>query len=56
MSDLYKLVNLYDKKDNSWVGQFMDTDTAKAWIKKTKRPQEDFEISKRRPRPDREPS
>lgn len=52
MSELYSLVNVY--KGETWIGQFMDVDTAKAWIKKSGDKVDDFEISKRRPRPDRE--
>lgn len=52
MSELYSLVNVYDKT-KKWIGQFMDVDTAKAWIKKSGGKVDDYEISKRRPRPDR---
>ena len=55
MSTLYELINVYDK-DKNWVGQFMDIDTAKAWIKRSGKKLDDFELSKRRPRPDREES
>lgn len=55
MSQLYSLVNLYDKQTNKWIGQFMDNDTAKLWIKKSGRKLDEFEISQRRPRPDRRP-
>lgn len=45
---LYKLVNVYDKS-KAWIGQFIDEDTAKAWLKKTGRDESEHEISRRRP-------
>jgi hypothetical protein len=32
MSDLYDLVNVFDEA-GTWMGQFIDEDTAKDWIK-----------------------
>jgi hypothetical protein len=47
MSTLYDLVNVFD--GDKWLGQFMDIDTAKAWIKKNGYDTSKLEISQRRP-------
>ncbi len=47
MSELYDLVNVFD--GDEWLGQFMDIDTAKAWIKKKGYDISKLEISQRRP-------
>ena len=46
MSTLYDLVNVFD--GDTWLGQFMDIDTAKAWIKKNGYDMSKLEISQRR--------
>jgi hypothetical protein len=48
MSDLYDLVNVFDENDK-WLGQFIDEDTAKDWLKKHELDSSKYEISKRRP-------
>ena len=47
MSTLYDLVNVFD--GDVWLGQFLDIDTAKAWIKKNGYDVSKLEISQRRP-------
>lgn len=47
MSTLYDLVNVFD--GDRWLGQFLDIDTAKAWIKKNGYDISKLEISQRRP-------
>jgi len=47
VSDVYKLVNVYDK-DNKWYGQFIDEQTAKDWLKKKGYAVDQFEISNRK--------
>jgi len=47
MSELYDLVNVFD--GDEWLGQFMNIDTAKAWIKKSGYDMSKLEISQRRP-------
>ena len=47
MSTLYDLVNVFD--GDVWLGQFLDIDTAKAWIKKNGYDISKLEISQRRP-------
>jgi hypothetical protein len=46
---LYQLVNVY-LEDKTWVGQFMNEDAAKAWLKA--KGIQNAEITKRRPRED----
>lgn len=48
MSDLYDLVNVFDEA-GTWMGQFIDEDTAKNWLKKHELDSSKYEISKRRP-------
>ena len=47
MSSLYDLVNAFD--GDKWLGQFIDEDTAKAWLKKKGYDVSTIEISDRRP-------
>lgn len=47
VSSLYDLVNAFD--GDKWLGQFMDADTAKAWLKKKGYDISTIEISDRRP-------
>ena len=47
MSELYDLVNVFD--GDEWLGQFINADTAKAWIKKKGYDISKLEISQRRP-------
>jgi hypothetical protein len=48
MSDLYDLVNVFDEA-GTWMGQFIDENTAKDWLKKHELDSSKYEISKRRP-------
>ena len=48
MSDLYDLVNVFDEA-GTWMGQFIDEDTARNWLKKHDLDSSKYEISKRRP-------
>jgi hypothetical protein len=52
MSDLYDLVNVFDEA-GTWMGQFIDEDTARNWLKKHDLDSSKYEISKRRPEWDR---
>lgn len=47
MSSLYDLVNVFS--EDKWLGQFMDVDTAKLWLKKNGYDMSKVEISQRRP-------
>ncbi len=52
MSDLYDLVNVFDEA-GTWMGQFINEDIAKDWLKKHELDSSKYEISKRRPEWDR---
>jgi hypothetical protein len=45
---LYELVNIYDA-DGEWLGEFINEEVAKDWLKKKELDVSKYEISKRRP-------
>jgi len=48
MSSLYDLVNVFDEH-NVWLGEFINEEVAKDWLKKKELDVSKYEISKRRP-------
>jgi len=48
MSTLYDLVNVFDE-NNVWLGEFINEEVAKDWLKKKELDVSKYEISKRRP-------
>lgn len=48
MSTLYDLVNVFDE-NGEWIGEFINEDIAKYWLKKYDYDLSKCEISKRRP-------
>jgi hypothetical protein len=48
MSTLYDLVNVFDEQ-GTWLGEFINEEVAKEWLKKKELEVSKYEISKRRP-------
>jgi hypothetical protein len=48
MSSLYDLVNVFNEQ-GEWLGEFINEEVAKDWLKKKELDVTKYEISKRRP-------